>query len=287
MLQVARLAPSLLDDAARPVVDFLEEQWTEDGGAQDRAGRSDLYYTAFALESLLAMRVAPPAARVARYLRSFGAGEELDLVHLACLVRCWAALGEPPTGAVAERILRRVEGHRSGDGGYAAEPGRAEGTLYHAFLSLGLHQDLGRPLPDPSGVVRSIGGLRSSDGGYANAADLLWGTTPSTAAAATLLRHLDAEVPAEVGPWMLAQVHEQGGFLAMPGAPIPDLLSTATALHALAGMQVSFEPVRERCLDFVDTLWTGRAFTGHWAEDEQDCEYLFYALLALGHLSLA
>ena len=68
--------------------------------------------------------------------------------------------------------------------------------------------------------------------------------------------------------------------------PVPDLLSTATALHALAGMEVSFEPIKERCLDFVDTLWTGKGFCGHWADDVVDTEYTFYALLALGHLSL-
>lgn len=68
---------------------------------------------------------------------------------------------------------------------------------------------------------------------------------------------------------------------------MPDLLSTATTLHALAGMQVSFEAVREDCLDFIDTLWTNQgAFHGHWDDEYPDCEYTFYALLALGHLSL-
>jgi hypothetical protein len=67
---------------------------------------------------------------------------------------------------------------------------------------------------------------------------------------------------------------------------MPDLLSTATALHALAGMQVDFSPHKNPCLDFVDTLWTGQAFCGHWADEVPDSEYTFYALLALGHLSL-
>ena len=80
--------------------------------------------------------------------------------------------------------------------------------------------------------------------------------------------------------------HEKGGFRAMPGAPIPDLLSTATALHALAGLELSIGPAVEPTLDFVDTLWSGRAFYGHWAEDILDCEYTFYGLLALGHLAL-
>ena len=68
---------------------------------------------------------------------------------------------------------------------------------------------------------------------------------------------------------------------------MPDLLSTATSLHALAGLQVSFARVKEKCLDFIDTLWSNRGgFVGTWADDTLDCEYTYYALLALGHLSL-
>ena len=67
---------------------------------------------------------------------------------------------------------------------------------------------------------------------------------------------------------------------------MPDLLSTATALHALASLGVDFSPTVEPCLNFVDTLWTGRGFCGHWADEIVDCEYTYYALLALGHLSL-
>jgi hypothetical protein len=45
--------------------------------------------------------------------------------------------------------------------------------------------------------------------------------------------------------------------------------------------------LREPCLDFVDSLWTNRGgFYGTWADDAADCEYTYYALLALGHLSL-
>ena len=54
--------------------------------------------------------------------------------------------------------------------------------------------------------------------------------------------------------------------------------------NALAGLTVSVAEVREACLDFVDRLWTGRAFRGHQADEVEDCEYTYYALLALGHL---
>ena len=46
------------------------------------------------------------------------------------------------------------------------------------------------------------------------------------------------------------------------------------------------ESAKERALDFVDTLWyAAGGFYGHWADEDLDVEYTFYALLALGHLS--
>ena len=286
MLQVARLARRQLGEAREVLADYLLGELTAEGGAKDRSGAGDLYYTAFLLDGLVALEVPPPSERVRRYLARYGDGTGLDFVHRACLVRCYAAIGsEHPSGGVADRVCAELEACRSADGGYSGGPGQANGTLYHAFLALGVYQDLGRALPEPSGVGASLARLRTADGGYANALDLPIGTTPSTAAAASLMRHLDLPRPAGLGDWLLAQVHAAGGFVATPGAPVPDLLSTATALHALAGLEVPIEPLRERTLDFIDTLWTGRAFVGTWDDDEPDCEYVFYALLALGHLS--
>ncbi len=287
MLQVARLAPNLLGEATDAVAGFFDEQLGPDGGALDRAGKSDLYYTAFALEGLVALRAELPVARVEPYLASFGAGAELDLVHRACLVRCWNSLSrdaiEP---ALAEGLLQGVREHKSADGGYGAKPGAEHGTLYNGFLALGAYQDLGRELPEPERLVQSIERLLCEDGGYADSFTMPMGTTPTTAAAAMLLTQLEQSVDPSIGRWLQARVHPGGGFLAVPGSPLPDLLSTATALHALSSLGVSIEPVREHCLDYLDTLWTGRAFCSHWEDDEVDCEYAFYALLALGHLSL-
>src|SRR5688500_1140511 len=118
MLQVARLAPRLLADATGLVEEFLRSQLNEDGGFSDRAGASDLYYTVFGLEGLIALRADIPAPRVASYLTGFGDGEGLDLIGVSCLARCWAALPrEMRAAAPAEALLVRVEAHRSRDGG--------------------------------------------------------------------------------------------------------------------------------------------------------------------------
>jgi len=291
MLQVARLAPKLLGESAGLVRAFLVSQQNEDGGFKDRSGRSDLYYTVFGIEGLLALQAPLPTERIGRYLESFGAGATLDFVHLCCLIRCWAALGQ---GLVGERgtdwnarVAARLEAFRCGDGGFNVNAGSPFGTAYGGFLGAAAHQDLGQALPDALRLVQSLKFLETPDGAWGNERGLKAGATNSTAAMVTLLLRLRMPVAPAVGDWLLAASHRDGGFLAAPNAPIPDLLSTATALHALAGLERDFSRLKEGCLDFIDTLWTNEGgFHGHWGDDTLDCEYTYYGLLALGHLSL-
>ena len=251
MLQVARLAPNLLQEAADPVCDFFLSQFNDDGGAKDRAGQSDLYYTVFALEGLIALQREPPA-RVRPFLEGFGMGKDLDLVHLCCLARCWADLKQS-----GPDLASRIEAQWN------------RNSLYQSFLAWGALQDLGRT-PDPF-PLRDEAPAK---------------TTPTTAALVTLLRQMQSPIPDESIDWLLARSHSEGGFTASADITIPDLLSTATALHALSGQKVPLAQLKEPTLNFLDTLWTGKAFCGNWADDEPDCEYTYYALLAMGHLSL-
>jgi prenyltransferase beta subunit len=288
MLQVARLAPKLLGDSGDLIGEFLSSQVCSDGGFADRAGQSDLYYTVFGLECFLALRLDPPIAAAISYLESFGTGEDLDFVHLTCLARCWATVSKGDFRRVPkEAILRGIETFRSGDGGYAQTPGAAEGTVYAAFLALGAYEDLVVPAPEPALLMESLRSLRALDGAYSNQHGARQGITTATAAAIVALRHLGETPCAGLADWLFARIHPQGGFFALQEAPIPDLLSTATALHALSSLQAPLEPIRESCLDFIDSLWTNRGgFYGNWADSAIDCEYTYYALLALGHLSL-
>jgi prenyltransferase beta subunit len=286
-LQIARLAPKLLGDSADLVAQFIRGQLNADGGFSNRAGDSDLYYTVFGLQALLALRVDLPVDFATVYLRGLGAGEDLDLVHLACLAGCWSMM---PASALApstsDAIIARVESYRTADGGYHASRDAAHGSAYHAFLAMGAYQDLGAMPPDPNRVAASLAALQSADGAFANDPGRPRGSTPATAAAVTLIRHLDMPASPALADWLLARFRE-GGFFASPDAPVPDLLSTATALHALSSLHAPIDGIRERCLDFVDSLWTSQgAFYGTWADDVPDCEYTFYGLLALGHLAV-
>jgi hypothetical protein len=164
--------------------------------------------------------------------------------------------------------------------------------VYGAFLALGAYQDLQATLPNPHRLIESLNSLALTDGSWRNenpsmplAAAAPSGATNTTAAAMALLRHLGGPSNPGSANWLLARVHPQGGFVATPTTPAPDLLSTATALHALDLSGSSIQPIKEQCLNFIDSLWSNEGgFYGHWGDDHLDCEYAFYALLALGHL---
>jgi len=271
MLQVARLCPRLLSEGTDLVRRFVLNQQHPDGGFRDRAGNSDLYYTVFGTSCLRALQMDLPENGLAAYLDAFGDGEGLDLVHLCALARCWANLdaGLPDRSSA---ILDRVERYRSPDGGYGVAPGAGRGSAYGCK-------------PTPS--IKIATNTPMYDGGFSNEPGQAISLTPATAAAESILRTLGEGAPSSAADWLLGMIGPEGGFFAVPSAPMPDLLSTATALHALSGMACSIQPLREACLDFVDSLWVNRGgFYGNWADEHLDLEYTFYGLLALGHLAV-
>jgi len=287
LLQAAGKAADLLGDSRDRVVAFVGGQFNDDGGARARSARSDLYYTVFTLQCLESLGADIPADRVARYLRAFGSGDGLDLVHLASLLRARALVrcDEGSDGPAGE-LARRIERFRCEDGGYHGAASQARGTVYAAFLACGAVQDLGLELQDPDGLVRSVRSCLSADGAYANSPGQALGSTPATAATVTLLTDLGRSVDPSAIEWLRQRCDPRGGFRANPLAPAPDLLSTAVALHALGQAEAPIADLTSPCIDFVDSLWDPRGgFFGHWADGSLDCEYTFYGLLALGHLA--
>ncbi len=288
-LQVARLAVPVLGESAGLVTRFLLSTQCPEGGFADRDGNEDLYYTVFAMDCLNALQAELPEKQLHPYLRSYNPEAGLDFVHLCCLARCWSAMKSLVISSQRKAaLLAAIETFRTGDGGYHPSRDSAVGTTYGCFLAYGAYSDLGAFPPFPEGLAACLDSLRTPDGAWANDARMTVGSTAATAAAVAVSRNLHHPIDAErTGAWLLAQAHPAGGFVAAPGSPLPDLLSTAVALHALDSIQVSFEPLREIELDFVDSLWSAEGgFHGNWTDNVLDCEYTFYGLLALGHLGL-
>ncbi len=289
MLQVARLAPSLLGEEASELIrDFVFSQQHADGGFCDRDGERDLYYTSFAIDCLTALQVDLPESSLRHFLDDrLDDLESLDFVHLCCLARSFSALSEKVDSKSLQAIFDRIETYRSADGGFNQIEEAETGSSYACFLAYGAYSDHGKEVPESDGIARCLENLKVEGGAWANDVELPVPNVPSTAAAITLCRNLRLPIPDETVPWLLQSFHPTGGFLPFALAPIPDLLSTAVALHALDGLQVEFEDKKNLMLDFIDSLWTAAGgFHGTWDDDDLDIEYTYYGLLALGHLAL-
>lgn len=289
MLKAASQARRQLGDSADLVVEFITKQLNPDGGFKGRGGQSDLYYTVFGIESLLGLGDLIPKERITNYLLEFGDGCSLDLVHLSCLARCWADISNAQNMQLTSAIARNIEEHRCSDGGYNVSMGAAHGSAYGCFLALSAHQDLNIRLQNAGAMVDCIRLLRLPDGSYSNDTSVPIGSVPATAAALAVLHYLNEPVDNLSVDWLLSQNHPKGGFAVIPllrDDAAPDLLSTATALHTLALVGISTGSIKQKCLDFVNSLWNPEGgFRGNRTDDTLDCEYTYYGLLALGHLS--
>ncbi len=286
MVRLASRAIQYMEDSdVADVGRFLRSRIGTDGGFRGRAEASDLYYTLFGGACLTALQIPPPPGPVRRYLKTFGDGAGLDFIHAATLARCWAALPYPFSTQRGRRLLPRIEAYRAADGGYnPAAPGTVHGTVYGGFLAFLVYQESGATLPCPQALLASLAALRAADGGYANDPGLPISTTTATAAAILLQQWLARAGDQQAVAALQLCERPAGGFAASACAPGPDLLSTATALYALHASAARPAYV-EKHLDFVESLWdAGGGFRGHPHDPLADCEYTFYALLALGCL---
>jgi len=283
MTEAIRRAKSLPGDPAGLVAEFLRSQLNEDGGFAGRDGRSDLYYTMFAAEALTSLDEDVPFQKIKRYLDGFADIHSLDLIHMGCLMRNYANL-ESLCKNTKQKAIERVKDFRSSDGGFSSIESAGHGSAYGIFIALGIYQDLGIEVENTEKMIESLQQLRQPDGSYANERSVMIGSVPATAAAVTTLHELGEPIPSDTMGWLMSQCRD-GGFRPFAGAPEPGLLSTATAIHALSISAVPLDSLRDDCLRYIASLKNNDGFRGSSADNTSDCEYTYYALLAMGHLA--
>jgi hypothetical protein len=283
ILSASRAAIWIQPEGLPLIESYVRGRLNPDGGFRGRSPESDLYYTVFGLDCLAALNSPLPVDCVRRYLDATGEGADLDFVHLASGARCWSALSDRPAAGRGRALLRRLDEYRAADGGYHhLDSHAARGTVYGGFIAFQAYGEAGDEIPEPGRLLEGIRSLRTVDGGYANAAGIAMGSASATSAAILLQRWIAGETDESAVRALQACECRSGGYLAFAGAPGPDLLSTATALYAL---RESGRPPASttRHGEFVESLWTDSGgFCGHPADPVTDCEYTFYAMLALG-----
>ncbi len=290
--------PSLLvPDAQAQICRFLQAQLLPEGAFANRFGQADLYYTSFGLACAEALEMTLPRPAVEGYLQR-QVPAALDLIHLHCYLRSALLLRKQSlpaalSPALVPKLFRRVPEAAlvsafAQAGGYRIAVDQPV-TPYAIFLAVTALSSCGMPVPEPGRLLATLAAFRTPDGGWSNVPGTAEATVNASAAALVTLAECGVEPDAQAQAWLLRQFETpSGGVHGAPLAPLPDLLSTASALTALLVCRIPLPEARKkRCRELVLDHWTEEGgFTGTVADDIGDCEYTFYGLLALGILAL-
>ncbi len=288
---------SLDADAKTSVANFIRSQLNADGGFRGRSAASDLYYTVFGLECARALALELPTQALRNFVEA-KASESLDFVHLSCLARCleilWSANARPTWSA---QLKHRLAEFACAEGGYHRKPGQRRGSVYETFLGTLANEARSGTGVSPvccdshgqddraTKLGQHLSNLCQYSRGFINGDGLAAASTPVTAAALLLLHESQQPLPPKSIEWLLNRQCSRGGFAAAALVPMADLLSTATALHALNSIGQIHAVKVDACLDFVTGCWDDSGgFHAHALDRTPDCEYTFYGLLALGNL---
>ncbi|MGH7127618.1 MAG: prenyltransferase/squalene oxidase repeat-containing protein [Planctomycetaceae bacterium] len=280
---------------------FLRSQQMPDGGYRGREGDSDLYYTSFAVRSLVMLggMNEDECRRVGGFVKSH-TESRLSVIDLVSWLSTGLAVqlsgGEDVFADAAPdfagRIAATLESVRTRDGGYAKTTEGAAGSTYHSFLVALIYEFLGRSVPDPNRLIQFLYDRQRDDGGFVEIAPMKRsGTNPTAAAVAllTMLGAMDDELKEDVREFLHEVRSGDGGFQANTRIPFPDGLSTFTGLLTAIdlGLDDVFDAARTRRL-LTDPqhgleLPAG-GFRGAAWDVQADVEYTFYGLGGLALL---
>lgn len=282
--------------------DFILSQQMPDGGFRGREGDSDLYYTGFAVRSLVCLGgfSAAECETISGYVRSFissGQWKRLNVIDLNSWLYTALAVQLSGGGDLlvdlpelwVEELLGNLETLRTDDGGYAKTTEGAAGSTYHSFLVTLTYQLLGRAVPKRNTLIQFLYDRQRDDGGFVEIAPMKRSGTNPTAAAVALLMisgTIDSEIRDDVRAFLRDVRSGEGGFQANTRIPFADGLSTFTGLLTTQDLQLG-EIIPSQKIERFLGEWlefpTG-GFRGASWDENADTEYTFYGLGILGLL---
>ncbi|HBE68879.1 MAG TPA: beta-hydroxylase [Planctomycetaceae bacterium] len=277
---------------------YVLQQQNSDGGWAGREGESDVYYTSFALRSLaiLGLLDGDVARRSSEFLISRMSRNEtivdlLSLVFSAKLIEAACGLDSftQQHAQWPKRLTELLEQLRTTDGGYAKTIEGHAGSTYQTFLVLLCLELIDTPVPNPDEVYRFLINQRQQDGGFLEIrVGKRSGTNPTAAAIGALrvLRRIEPKIADEVIDFLLDVQTDEGGFRANGRIPVPDLLSTFTALVTLTEVNGLHEIEADSALRYALSMQRlSGGFCGFEFDTAEDVEYTFYGLGTLALLA--
>jgi len=288
---------------------FILTQQNSDGGFGGRGlpveyaneepeGReSDLYYTAFAIRALSALKLftADDARRVSQFLDAARHHQATVIDVVSWLYSALMVQGVSGIDLLAkansnwpEQLATLLEGFRSTDGGYAKTHEGALGSTYHSFLVALCYELIGQTMPAPQELVSFIKARQRDDGGFVEIAPMKRsGTNPTAAAVGVLMLHssIGPNLRDDVLAYLADVKSDEGGFQANSRIPFADSLSTFTGYLTCLDLEARDVIDPRRLERFILALEhpEGGFRAAAW-DQSTDVEYTFYALGTLGLL---
>ncbi len=273
--------PKILDQSAIfEINNFLLSKLGKTGYFVNRFGDEDLYYSSFALASASATNLNLKIDKIDQRLQQENVAN-LDLIHLACYIRSRSII-QKMKGQLLQLLRPLPEVKLINNCDKTATP-------YDLFLTVTAKENGRIKLKNRNHYLEQLQPFAVASVGWSNLPNAATATLNATAAAMVVTACCRGKVNVKTIEWLWLQFDKNsGGFYAVSGAPLPDLLSTSSALLALyaCGEKISSE-TKQKCQEFIFDHWCeDGGFSGTVADDLSDCEYTFYALLALGVLAL-
>jgi prenyltransferase beta subunit len=308
-----RSREKLSNEALDIIREFLKSSQHPDGGFTDRAGNQDPYYSVFGYFLAFAFDLEIQSETQKQFIESWKDNHTIDLIHAVSLMQCAILIeahdiknknkklskifstSDLIASLIKAKLVKRVkaqhtdlldiiERYRSNDGSFNhLKEKMAIGNIYATFLVWSLYQDLEINKRKNSDIFSCLSNLQLSDGSFVNVRSSSEGITSATSAGLIMqMAKGDSPISSSVS-WLKNRFNSYGGCTLGENIPIADVLSTATALLAL---KIAGEPILDiasKTSDFINLHWDeSGGFFGSIADMKADCEYSYYALLALG-----
>ncbi|MDH6314052.1 hypothetical protein M2137_002846 [Parabacteroides sp. PFB2-10] len=270
----------LSEEAQKRMADFVLSQRMEDGSFMNKNGQSDLYYTAFGWMLSYVLDIPSDRRRMDMYL-SRQETKEMDLIHYAAFMRCRMIRLLMDSGGRVKWLFRSFSATEIKPlEDFTGVPHNDIHSPYTQFIWLSLLEDTGNRIKDKKEVLHLLESYQAVAGGYMNSTDGITATTNATVAALAIKGQFEGYNDNTDIHFLYNLQAPSGGFAATQASPLPDLLSTATALFMLSCYGVKPKYVAK---DFIEAHWLDSGgFSATLMDETSDVEYAFYGLLALG-----
>ena len=260
----------------------------QNGGFRGRKGSGDIYYSAFALRGLFLLGMLDDEkllTRVAGFLETELYRNDLMPAEIFswafCATLVYTVQGKKILPEQITGLLERWERFRCVDGCFAASKNSALSSTYTIFLAAVLYELLGESERIRAIPVEVVFERQRSDGGFVELSPLQYSGTNPTAAAVGLLTLLEIPLPdkSKTVDFLCRCQQSAGGFQAHTRIPMPDLLSSFSAVTALHDLGAADHVNRSALRNFVTSLRSpDGGFFGMLLDQQSDVEYTFYGM---------